>query len=113
LNDRLILTEKTEDNCPILENCKVNKHIFLSNQLEAIRMAGEFQVYTDPRSKKIYIVFDNASGTYTPPLQKAQLLVELLRDTLQPDSRVEFIAKDREQVFNPVTLSIEYRGEDK
>lgn len=92
LDDKFIFTEIKQNICSVEGNCRANKHAFLSSQQAHVRMAGEFKVHQ--LEDKIYIKFDNSSGTYTPSPEKVHLLTAFLRNTLQHDSLVEFIGTE-------------------
>ncbi len=66
---------------PQLEKAKdfYSKHYIISGMSKKVNFAGEFYVYKSDATKEIFVVFDNASGTYRPDATALTSLEELLR----------------------------------
>jgi len=105
LDDKLSFTESTAD--PKKEKFKnrFTKHYPLSGLREEVNFAGEFYIYKNPKNQDIFLVFDNASGTYQPPPELLPRLRKLLKANFyHPRNHLYFVTKTFEQKIDQAKL---------
>jgi hypothetical protein len=109
LHDRLILTESTR--IPMKEKYKdkFSKHYLISGLAKAVNYAGEIEVFKNFKTNEIFVVFDNASGTFKPWSELLSQLKKLLDSNFgQEKSGLIFVVKpfeekiDQEKLFSHI-----------
>jgi|GEM_PF-2026603 len=98
LDDEFIFTESARN--PLKEKFKnrFSKHYTLSGLKRYVRFSGEFFIYFNKHNHDIFVVFDNASGTYRPPANLLPNVQKLLQYNFQRKaSRLYFITKSFDQ----------------
>lgn len=106
VDSELRFTESTA--LPFLEKYRdrFSKHYLISGQRHRVNFAGEMRIIRNTDTDDVYLIFDNASGTYQPPSPSLSNLAELLRHNFGGASQgTYFVTKafnqqiDKEKLF--------------
>jgi hypothetical protein len=83
--NHMIFTESTRN--PMHEKLKnfLSKHYMICGLHGGVRYSGEFFIYPKPDSAEVFIVFDNASGTYQPDGNLLPEVQEVLQENFDGD----------------------------
>lgn len=101
VDDELVLTQST--GIPMKEKYKdrFSKHYLISGLAHHVRYAGEINVYKNSDEDEVFVVFDNASGTYCPPTKLLSDVRRLLDyNFADSTSRVYFVVKNYDQTVD-------------
>ena len=104
-SSHLFITEST--NIPKQEKYKngFSKHYLISNCLSKVYFAGEIHVYKNKTNNEVFLVFDNASGTYKPSVNFLPSLKKLLDyNFFVSGGGMYFVAKSFNQKINKEKL---------
>lgn len=98
LEDRLVFTESTAFPLEEKKKDRLSKHYLISKFQSDVAYAGEMHIYQNPRNRELFLVFDNASGTYLPPSQYLPQLKQLLEYNFSGScDGVYFVTKPHDQ----------------
>lgn len=104
LHDRLIFTESTDKPNKEIYKDKMSKHYLISGLKSNVHFAGEMRVFKKSRKKELFIVFDNASGTYRPPTKLLPGVEKLMIANFKKSKQIHFITKSFEENINAEKL---------
>lgn len=104
LNDRLIFTESTDKPNKEIYKDKMSKHYLISGLKSNVHFAGEMRIFKHSKKGELFIVFDNASGTYRPPTNLLPGVRELMSANFKKSKRIHFITKSFEQNIDEAKL---------
>lgn len=76
--NKLYLTESTGFPKKEKYTDRYSKHYLLSGLMRQVHFSGEIHVFKNPAQNEVFLVFDNASGTYQPPPSLLPNLKKLL-----------------------------------
>jgi hypothetical protein len=97
LQDRMIFTESTAKPNKEVYKDKMSKHYLISGLKPSVYFAGEMRIYKNTATKELFLVFDNASGTYQPTKELLPNLKKLLTANFKKHKKIFFITKSYDQ----------------
>lgn len=85
LENELIFTQTTA--IPLRERYKdrFSKHFLISGMQKKVYFAGEFSVIKDKNTREVFVIFDNASGTYRPKSEHLPNFQKLMEANFKED----------------------------
>jgi len=95
LPTKMVLTETCNQPSERFKDL-ISKHALLSGLRKYVRYAGEMHIEREAFSDALTVVFDNASGTYRPPIDELEALAQLLQASLlTPADNIKIITRKR------------------